>query len=95
MRNRLNIVLNIFPCSENICQFNVGLLCLMPFSTIFQLHQGGQFYLWRKSDYPEKTTDMSQVTHKFHYIMLYREHTTISGFRTHNFCGYMYWLHCR
>ena len=28
----------------------------------FQLCRGGQFYWWRKSQYPEKTTDMSQVT---------------------------------
>jgi len=38
-------------------------------------------------EYPEKTTNLSQVTGKFYDIMLYHAHLAVIGVRTNNVSG--------
>ena len=57
------------------------LSCLTSLLTIFQL------YWWRKHEYPDKTTDLSQVTDELYHIMLYQVHLAMNRVRTHNSSG--------
>ena len=60
---------------------------IMPLSTIFQIHRGSQFYWWRKPEYPEKITDLPQVTHKsLSHNVVSSTHRLIE-IRTHNIRG--------
>ena len=63
-----------------ICPLEVR--CLTPLSKIFQL-----LLLWRKLEYPEKSTDLSQVTDKLYHIMYYRVHLAMNGVQTYNLSG--------
>jgi hypothetical protein len=50
-------------CRKSIGEW-LGVWCLTPLSTIFQLYHDSHLYWWRKPEYPKKTNDLPQVTDK-------------------------------
>ena len=59
----------------------LGLWCLTPLSTIFQLYRGSQFYWQRKQKQQEKTTNLPKL------ITCFIEYTEMSWIQPDNFSG--------
>jgi hypothetical protein len=48
----------------------VRVMMFNAFSAVFQLYGSGQFYWWRKPEYPEKTPALPQVNDKHNVVHL-------------------------
>ena len=59
----------------------LGLWCLTPLSTIFQLYCGRQFYWRRKPECPEKTPTCRKSLTNFIILCCIRVHPALAGFQ--------------
>ena len=65
-------------------------LCLYLISSHCHFHQYFSFIVGGNLEYIEKTINLSYVTDKLHYIVLYRVNPAMSRIQTHNFSGGMH-----
>ena len=73
---------------------HVWLSYLTSLSIIFQLYRGGQLHWRRKPEYPEKITDLSQVTDKLlSHNVSGSQYTSSGGIHIHNASGDRHGLH--
>ena len=77
--NLICIILNFLIVRVRVMVFSTT------FNTFFFIYIVWSICWWRKPDYPEKTTDLSQVTDKLYHIMLNRVHLAMSRIQAHNF----------
>ena len=57
----------------------LGVWCLTPLSTIFQLYHSGKFYWSMNTEYWEKTNDLCKLLRHSIHILLFRVNLAMNG----------------